>query len=156
MTFTSHELTLLENTDVAGYISAKNAARNAQAKVEGWQFWTNTPEDAEFVSQFANVYELELFSARGTYYDMHREVYNYRPTAAYYESLTLEELDAEIAEICSYSEREAAAAEREREWEADLEKRNREEIALRVANATPTAVLEEWEIYEAMAEAAGY
>ena len=37
---------------------AQNAARDAQAKAEGWEFWTNMAED--IASDYANVYELEL------------------------------------------------------------------------------------------------
>ena len=47
MTLSSRELGLLSNTDVLGYIQAQNAARNAQAKAEGWEFWTLMAESLE-------------------------------------------------------------------------------------------------------------
>ena len=73
MTFTSRELQLLSNTDVLGYIQAKNAERNVQAIAEGWQLWTLMAEAIS--SDFANAYELELSFARGAYSDTHKEVW---------------------------------------------------------------------------------
>ena len=105
MTLTSRELTLLENTDVAGYIAAKNAARNAQAVAEGWSFWTTTPEDADFVARFQNVYELEHMYACGTYSDVYKETHYGRPSHPYGE-MTLEELEAAIEEMCESSSEE--------------------------------------------------
>ena len=66
MTLSTREQSLLSNTDVLGYVQAQNAARNAQAKAEGWEFWTTMPECEDFLSAYANVYELELMYARGT------------------------------------------------------------------------------------------
>ena len=44
----------------------------------------------------------------------------------------------------------------EQEWRAEQEKLDREEIALGVREPAEDTELEEWEIYEAKAEAAGY
>jgi len=105
MTLTARELALLENTNVAGYVAAKNAARNAQAVAEGWSFWTTMPDDAEFLAKFQNVYELEHMYACGTYSDVYKEAYCGRPTHPYGE-LTLEELEAEIEKMCESSSEE--------------------------------------------------
>ena len=66
---------------------------------------------------------------------------------------TLSEIEAKISEIC---DSEARAAELEAEWLAEQEKLEREEIVLGVVEPTEEVELEEWEIYEAKAEAAGY
>ena len=95
MTLSNRELGLLSNTDVLGYIQAQNAARNAQAKAEGWEFWTNMAED--IASEFANVYELELSFARGTYADAYKDWCGIKGYVSEY--LTLEQVEAEIAQI---------------------------------------------------------
>ena len=139
MTLSARELSLLSNTDVLGYIRAQNAARDAQAKAEGWEFWTNMAED--IASEFANVYELELSFARGTYADVYKDWCGIKGRVSEY--LTLEQVEAEIAEIS--------------EWAAEEAKADAEWIATGVWDEpTLEPELEEWEIYEAKAEEAGY
>ena len=150
MTLSARELSLLSNTDVLGYIQAQNAARDAQAKAEGWQFWTLMAES--LADEHANVYELEHRLACGTYSDVFKDAYFHRPHIDM-SGWTLSEIEAKIEEIC---ESEARAAELEAEWLAEQEKLNREEITLGLAEPTEEVELEEWEIYEAKAEAAGY
>ncbi len=150
MTFTTLELNLLSNTNVLGYIRAKNAERNAQAKAEGWEFWTLMAES--LADEHSNVYELEHRLAWGTYSDVYKEAYFMRPHIDL-SGWTLSKIEAKIEEIC---ESEARAAELEAEWLAEQEKLDREEIALGLAEPTEEVELEEWEIYEAKAEAAGY
>ena len=149
MTLSPRELGLLSNTDVLGYIRAKNAARDAQAKAEGWEFWTNMAED--IASEFANVYELELSFARGTYADVYKDWCGIKGRVS--EHLTLEQVEAEIAEIAEWAAEEAKAEEA---WLAEQEQMHREEIAMGLAEPTPETELEEWEVYEAKAEAEGY
>ena len=149
MTLSARELSLQSNTDVLGYIRAKNAARDAQAKAEGWEFWTNMAED--IASDFANVYELELSFARGTYADVYKDWCGIKGRVSEY--LTLEQVEAEIAEISGWVAEEIEAEE---QWLAELEQMYREEIAMGLAEPTPETELEEWEIYEAKAEAEGY
>ena len=98
MTLTAHELKLQSNTDVLGYIQGKNIERNAQAKAEGWEFWTLMPEDGDFVGQFKNVYELEHMYACETYNDVYKEMYCGRPRHSY-KHWTLSELWKEIEEM---------------------------------------------------------
>ena len=141
MTLSARELSLLSNTDVLGYIQAKNAERNAQAVAEGWEFWTLMSE--ELASEFSNVYELELMFARGAYADSHKDWCGRKGYVS--DELTLEQVEAEIAELSEWAAEEARADE---EW-----------IATGVwdePTPEPEPELEEWEIYEAKAEEAGY
>ena len=149
MTLSARELSLLSNTDVLGYIQARNAELNAQAKAEGWEFWTLMAE--EIASDYANAYELELSFARGTYADVHKDAWGFKGYVS--EELTLEQVEAEVARLSEWAAEEWKA---EQEWRKEEDRREREEIALGVTPPTPEVELEEWEVYEAKAEAAGY
>ena len=96
MTLISRESSLLANTDVLGYIQAKNAERNAQAAAEGWEFWTLMPESEDFAAEFKNVYALEHNYACGTYSDVYKEWCGCRPHGNY-SRMTLSELEGEIS-----------------------------------------------------------
>jgi len=98
--FTAFELVLKSNTDVLGYIREKNAARDAEAKSEGWTFWTSISES--LAEKFDNVYDLEHMLACGSYSDFHKEVYGMRPSAGY-SKLTLVEIEAAIDELSEES-----------------------------------------------------
>ncbi len=148
MTLSARELSLLNNTDVLGYIQAQNAARNVQAKAEGWEFWTLMAE--EIASDYANVYEMELSFARSAYSDTHKECFGRRSYVS--DELTLEQVEAEVSRVAKWAAEEYEA---EQAWLAEQDRLHREDIALGVAPPTPEVELEEWEIYEAMAEAAG-
>ena len=148
MTLTSRELSLKSNTDVLGYIQAANALRNAQALLEGWQFWTLMAE--ELAEEVANVYELELRFARGTYSDVYKEWSGIRPTLN--SEWTLEDFEKEIESVSVMA---AESHKAEQEWLAEMDRQHREEIAMGVTPPTPETVLEAWEIWEAKAEEAG-
>ena len=149
MTLTDREAGLLSNTDVLGYIQAQNTKRNAQAKAEGWEFWTLMSES--LADEYTNVYELELCFARSAYSDSHKDWAGCRGYVS--EELTLEQVEAEVAKLCEWAAEEWKA---EQEWRAAQEKLEREEIALGVVPPTPEVELEQWEVYEAKAEEAGY
>jgi hypothetical protein len=149
MTFTSRELSLLSNTDVLGYIQAKNAERDAQAKAEGWEFWTLMAES--LADEVTNVYELELRFAQGTYSDVYKEWCGIRPSIN--RELTLVELEAEIEQL---SEMAAESHKADLEWQAEMDRQDREAIAMGLAEPTEETELEQWEIYEAKAEEEGY
>ena len=152
MTFTTRELGLLNNTDVLGYIQAQNAARNAQAKAEGWQFWTLMAE--EIASEYANVYEMELCFARSAYSDTHKEWSGRRSYVS--DELTLEQVEAEVSRMAKWAAEEYEA---EQAWLAEQKQMERDMIALGLTDTMSCGEeveLEEWEVYEAMAEAAGY
>ena len=150
MTLSNRELDLLSNTDVLGYIQAKNTERNAQAKAEGWEFWTLMAEG--LADEVANVYELELRFARGTYSDVHKEWSGVRPHSNY-SRMSLEELEGEIAWMSRSIE---AAIVQEREWVKEADRMEREEVALGMKRPASDMKLESWEIYEAKAEESGY
>jgi hypothetical protein len=96
MVFTAREMSLKSNINVLGYIQAENAKRDAQAKAEGWQFWTLMTES--LADEYTNVYELELMLAECTYSDMHKEEYGCRPASI--KGYTLEQLEEMIDELC--------------------------------------------------------
>ena len=152
MTLSARELSLLSNTDVLGYIQAQNAARDAQAKAEGWSFWTNMAE--EIASEFANAYELELSFARGAYADSYKDWCGIKGYVSEY--LTLEQVEAEIAQISGWVAEEAEA---EQQWLEEQKQMERDQIALGLTDSLSCGEeveLEEWEVYEAKAEEAGY
>jgi hypothetical protein len=152
MTLSLREAGLLSNTDVLGYIQARNAERNAQAKAEGWSFWTNMAED--IASDYTNVYELELSFARGTYADVHKDAWGFKGYVS--DELTLEQVEAEIEEL---SEMAAEEYKAEQEWLAEQKQMERDQIALGLTDSMSCGeevVLEEWEVYENKAEEAGY
>ena len=149
MTLSARELALLANTDVLGYIQARNAERNAQALAEGWEFWTLMSE--ELASEFSNVYELELMFARGAYTDAYKDWCGCKGYVS--DELTLEQVEAEADRVAEWAAEEWKA---EQEWRKEEDRRAREEIALGVVPPTPEVELEQWEVYEAKAEAAGY
>ena len=148
MTLSSRELGLLSNTDVLGYIQAQNAARDAQAKAEGWTFWTNMAE--EIASEFANAYELELSFARGAYADSYKDWCGIKGYVS--DHLTLEQVEAEVAKLSKWANEEYEA---EKAWLAEQDRIAREEIAMGLAEPTPETELEAWEIWEARAEEVG-
>ena len=150
MTLSTRELSLLSNTDVLGYIQARNAERNAQAKAEGWQFWTLMAES--LAEEVANVYELELRFAQGTYSDVHKEWCGVRPHSNY-SRMTLAELDGEIAWMSRSIEESIV---QEREWVKEADRMEREEVALGMKRPASDMKLESWEVYEAKAEDIGY
>jgi hypothetical protein len=133
MILTARELSLLSNTDVLGYIRAQNAARNAQAVAEGWQFWMLMAE--ELAEEHTNVYELELRFARGTYSDVYKEWCGCRPSIN--RELTLAQLEVEIGRM---SDMAAAAYKEELEWQAEQDRKDREDIALGVTPPAPETV----------------
>ena len=150
MTLTARELSLLSNTNVLGYIQAENAKVNAQAKAEGWTFWTLMAES--LAEEVANVYELELRFAQGTYSDVFKDWSGCRPHSNYCR-MTLVELEGEIAWMSRSIE---ASIKREEEEMKEMDRMEREEVALGMKRPAADMKLEQWEIYEAKAEKAGY
>ena len=148
MTLTAQELALLANTDVLGYIQARNAEINAQAKAEGWEFWTLMAES--LADEHANAYELELRFARSTYSDVYKDWAGIRPSIP--QGLTLVELEAEIDSLAKLAN---DAYQAEQEWLAEQDRLDREEISMGLAEPTPETELEAWEIWEARAEEMG-
>ena len=148
MTLSARELSLLSNTDVLGYIRAQNAELDAQAKAEGWQFWTLIAES--LADEHANAYDLELRFARSTYSDVYKDWAGIRPSIP--QGLTLVELEAEIDSLAKLAN---DAYQAEQEWLAEQDRLDREEIAMGLAEPTPETELEAWEVWEAKAEEVG-
>ena len=148
MTLSNRELGLLSNTDVLGYIQARNAEINAQAKAEGWQFWTLIAES--LADEHANAYDLELRFARSTYSDVYKDWAGIRPSIP--QGLTLVELEAEIDSLAKLAN---DAYQAEQEWLAEQDRLDREEIAMGLAEPTPETELEAWEVWETKAEEVG-
>jgi hypothetical protein len=148
MTLTSRELSLKSNTDVLGYIQAANERVNTQAVAEGWSFWTLMAES--LAEEVANVYELELRFARGTYSDVYKEWCGCRPSMG--GDRTLSELEEEIIWLSRSIEQSIIDEQR---WQEEQDKLDREEIAMGRSAPTPETVLEPWEIWEAKAEEVG-
>ena len=69
------------------------------------------------------------------------------------EAETLEQVEAEVAKMAEWAAEEWKA---EQAWQAEQDRLDREEIALGVREPAADTELEAWEIWEAMAEAAGY
>ena len=152
MTLSSRELGLLSNTDVLGYIQARNAELNAQAKAEGWEFWTLMAES--LADEYSNVYEMELEFARAAYSDTHKDWAGCRSSVS--EELTLEQVEAEVSKLAEWAAEEYKA---EQEWLAEQKQMERDQIALGLTDAMACGEeveLEEWEVYETKAEEAGY
>ena len=150
MTLTTDHNSLLFNTDVLGYIQARNAERNAQAKAEGWTFWTLMAES--LADEYENVYELELMFAQGTYSDVHKEWCGVRPHSRF-SRMTLAELEGEISWMSRSIEE---SIKREEEEVKEMDRMEREEVALGMKRPTSDMKLEQWEIYETKAEEAGH
>jgi hypothetical protein len=149
MTLTPREISLLSNTDVLGYIQAENEKVNTQAVAEGWQFWTLMAES--LAEEVANVYELEIRFAQGTYSDVYKEWCGCRPSIN--RELTLVELEAEISWLSRSIEQSIIDEQR---WQEEQDKLDREEIAMGTREPEEDTALEQWEIYEAKAEEVGY
>jgi hypothetical protein len=152
MNYTAREYDLISTEDVLGYILAQNAARNAQAVAEGWEFWTTIPVKFDFVAEFMNAYELELRFARGAYSDVFKEWSGCRPHSNF-SHMTLVELEGEITWMSRSIEE---SIKREEEEVKEMDHMAREEVALGMKRPASDMKLEQWEIYEAKAEAAGY
>ena len=148
MTLTHTELEYLANTDVLGYIQAQNAKRNAQAVAEGWDFWTNMSED--LAEEYANVYELELDSARDAYCEWHKDVWGCKRMP--HEDMTLADVWAENVRMAQEAKEQWEA---EAAYMAEMERQDRDEVALGL-RPNSGYELEEWEVYEAKAEEYGY
>ena len=150
MTLSARELSLLSNTDVLGYIRQQNAERDAQAKAEGWDAWSLMCES--LAGKYSNVYELELMFAQCVYSDVYKDARYGRPGFDY-SGYTLEELEAEIEDLQAEAE---ANWKQEELWRAEEARLHREAIAMGLEEPTEEIELEEWEVWEAKAEQAGY
>jgi hypothetical protein len=117
-------------SDVAGYITWRNADTNARAAAEGWTFWTVLPTDPTWVARFASAYDLELYYAQAGWFETYRDVRGYKPRGG--SPSTLE--DCRKAVDALFAEADADAR-----WEAEEADRVTAEAA-RVAAVTAEAM----------------
>ena len=149
------EATLATMCPVA-YAKASNAEINARALAEGWSFWTLAPEDAAFYKEsgFSTALDYVRATTIGSISDAYREVYCGRPRGCYdWDSMSLADLRNEESRLWDMASEIAEAEEAER---VEMEAAWRDDVALGVVEADETVELEEWEVYEAKAEAAGH
>lgn len=95
-TLSPRELALQADTDVLGYIKRENAKRDAQAKAEGWSFWTLAAECV--AKDYDNVYDYLRDGAHSTFSDVYKEINNFRPRWDF-SSWSLEDFERETSEL---------------------------------------------------------
>ena len=107
------ETTLAAMCPVA-YAKASNAEINARALAEGWSFWTLAPEDAAFYEGrgYTTALDYERATLIGSISDAYKEVFCVRPRGCYdWDSLSLDDLRAEVERLWEIAAEEAAAEE---------------------------------------------
>lgn len=100
------------------YAKERNAEINAQAKAEGWQFWTTIPEDPKFFEEagFETAYDYLKSSLFDELSDTYKEIHGIRPRGLYCLSqMTLEDIEGEIKELVNYDKMIAAEAKKQEE-----------------------------------------
>ena len=141
MNYSARELALIADTNVLGYIRARRAELDAQAKAEGWLFWAG-PCDS-LADDYANVYEYLHCGACGEYSDHYKELYGIRPRWVRTSDMRLEEVEALLAELDRWAE---AELERQRE---DEEAYAAQVAAMQVEMEEQQA-LQDWELGDGM------
>ncbi len=136
MNYSARELALIADTNVLGYIRARRAELDAQAKAEGWLFWAG-PCDS-LADDYANVYEYLHSGACDEYSDHYKELYGIRPRWVRTSEMRLEEVEALLAELDRWAE---AELEREREDEEAYAA----QVAAMQAEMEEQQALEDWE-----------
>ena len=136
MNYSARELALIADTNVLGYIRARRAELDAQAKAEGWLFWAG-PCDS-LADDYANVYEYLHCGACGEYSDHYKELYGIRPRWVRTSEMRLEEVEALLAELDRWAE---AELERQREDEEAYAA----QVAAMQAEMEEQQALEDWE-----------
>ena len=128
MNYSDRELALIADTNVLGYIRARRAELDAQAKAEGWQFWAG-PCDS-LADDYDNVYEYLHCGACGTYSDYYKDLHGIRPRWVRTSKMRLEEVEALITELDTWAE-------------AEIERRAEEEEAYQAQMAAMQAEMDE-------------
>ena len=86
--------------------------------------------------------------------DLHKDARGFRPRGFYnYDAMSIADMQA----LCESLSQEAIdRAEADRLWMIELDRQWRDDVALGVVAPDDTVKLEPWEIWEALAEAAGF
>jgi len=116
MNHSDRELALIANTDVLGFIRARNVELKAQAEAEGWQFLMVPCES--LADEYANVYEYLHCGAASEYSDFYKELNNIRPRWMRYSQMRLEEIEGMIDRLS----READLRQEEDAWRDRLDR----------------------------------
>lgn len=104
------------------WAKARNAERNAQAKAEGWEFWTLAPENPEWYAQmgYKTAYDYVLATTQAHLSDLFKEINGIRPRGLYdWANMDLEACEKEIQAL--YEEREAEKKFEEHQKALDAE-----------------------------------
>jgi hypothetical protein len=116
MNYSDRELALIANTDVLGFIRARNAELKAQAEAEGWQLLMMPCES--LADEYANVYEYLHCGAASQYSDWYKELNGIRPRWVRTGSMRLEEIEALVDGLS----READLRQEEDAWRDRLDR----------------------------------
>ena len=136
MNYSARELALIADTNVLGYIRARRAELDAQAKAEGWLFWAG-PCDS-LADDYANVYEYLHCGACGEYSDYYKELYGIRPRWVRTSEMRLDALEALIAELERWTEAELGRQREDEEAYAA-------QVAAMQAEMEEQQALQDWE-----------
>lgn len=106
----------LKNLDPVAYAKEINAERTAQAKAEGWTFWTLLPEDLEFYDEngYESAYDYERSSSFQELSDTFKEINGWRPRGIYsFEQMDLAAIENEILRLLNQEEGRKKAEQEE-------------------------------------------
>ena len=106
----------LKTMDPVAWAKSQNAERNAQAKAEGWKFWTLAPEDAKWYAKmgYKTAYDYVLATTKSHLSDLFKETNGFRPRGVYdWENMDLEACEAEIDTLYKKREAEKKLTERQ-------------------------------------------
>ena len=117
--------------ELKAHIEKENSEFSAECKARGADFWTTTVTDLDFWAEMdvTSVAEYEHYSAVSTHWDFYKELNGIRPRFMDYQSMTVEQIQAEIDLLHKQ-------ANQEMEYERKLEEeRKAEEKRWKEANS---------------------
>jgi hypothetical protein len=116
MNHSDRELAFIANTDVLGFIQARNVELKAQAEAEGWQLLMMPCES--LADEYANVYAYLHCGAASEYSDWYKELNGIRPRWVRTSEMRLEEIEALVDGLS----READIRQEEDAWRDRLDR----------------------------------
>lgn len=105
-----------EQLELKAHIEKENETFSAECKARGADFWTTTVTDLDFWAEMevTTIAQYEHHCAASTHYDFYKELNGIRPRFMDYQSMTVEQINAEIDLLHKQAEQEA---EYERQFE---------------------------------------
>ena len=102
MSYTNQQL------ELKAHIEKENEAFAAECKARGSVFWTTTVADIDFWADIGvtTVAQYEHYQARSTHWDLYKDINGIRPRFMDYDSMTVEQINAEIELLCGNEEKE--------------------------------------------------